>query len=261
MKIGTLSFGKKIEKFDLPTEARRELIASLSEKHKPDILLCAGWSVETADDIQWLGSDVRINGGNTSIILEVQRDKQDQQDLESDHVMYLIGPKGLNHKLGRQIFASSDQLNEDKANERLLKFAACLPNRSVKVRNHELFALCCGELNILKGRNQVVCRSPAVASAIDSADIIVNPTHDLMGNAGTLIAKREYLSRKIEGRDRVYISSSNWDHAGKYGDGRQRKKQTQPSHTLQTVFMNGREKKCTEPSESGEGYEYRGWDI
>ena len=82
------------------------------------------------------------------------------------------------------------------------------------------------------------------------ADIVVNPTHDLMGNAGTLIAKRKWLSQPVNDRNRVYISASNWNSRGPKG-----RKQSPNSETLHTVYLSG-EKQTLTPL-PGQGYMYR----
>ena len=53
----------------------------------------------------------------------------------------------------------------------------------------------CGELNIVRGRDGARFIDDKAAKAIMTADIVINPTHDRMSNAGTLHAKRRLLSQ------------------------------------------------------------------
>jgi len=110
-------------------------------------------------------------------------------------------------------------------------------SRTFFVGKLKVVALCCGELNVFKGRDNITCRSDLTSKIIFNADIVVNPTHDGMANYGTLIAKRRYLSKKVNGRNRCYISSSNWNTSKTTKRGVI--SQSPKSATLHSVYFNG----------------------
>ena len=101
---------------------------------------------------------------------------------------------------------------------------------------------------------QVLC--PEVATSILSADIVVNPTHDRMSNAGTLKAKRRILSQQLErGRHRLYVSCSNWEACGTDG------KLQYPSPTLHTAYVSGEPAEYEELADGAFGFVYRQWAL
>ena len=75
-----------------------------------------------------------------------------------------------------------------------------------------------------------------------------------MGNAGTLIAKRKRLSKAVSGRNRLYISASNWNSRGRNG-----RKQSPDSETLHTVYLS--EEKQPMMRLPGQGYMYRECEV
>ncbi|MEM6474596.1 MAG: hypothetical protein AAF687_00365 [Pseudomonadota bacterium] len=123
------------------------------------------------------------------------------------------------------------------------------------MRGYQVFGLICGELNIVQGRHHPKHICPDVRAAMMQADIIVNPTHDRMGNGGTLRAKRAMLSKRYRDRDRLYVSCSNWDISGIDRD------RQQPSPTLHTVYRSGEALPCEELADGSDGFVYRRWDV
>lgn len=257
MKIGTLSFGRVGDDFDLGSE-RREKIANLAKKRGAkgvELLVCAGHAVESRKDVDWLADRVKRANIRMNILTETQFDRLDHdQSGASYHIMYWLDSSGNVSILGKQHFARSSELNGDDGIEMLGNFERVIDSRIVDfAENYKIFTLCCGELNILLGRNGVTCRSEAARKKIESATIILNPTHDRMGNGGTLNAKRGWLS----GNGRVAVSVSNWDHS----EGQPRGQQG-PSETLHTVYQDGQRLKLVD-SEGGKscGYVYREWEV
>ena len=181
------------------------------------------------------------------------------------------GPRQREQPLGRhQIISQSQELSGRAREEHVDQFEKSIPDKqaTIKARNGnkdlKLFALCCGEINVLKVRN-VIKRDkevkeanpqvPGAGPALLKADIVVNPTHDRMSDIfGTLNAKRLWLSQAVDGRARVYISASNWNSKGRNG-----RKQSPDSETLHTVYFSGRRQ--TMMPLPGQGYVYRECEV
>lgn len=264
MKIGTLSFGKRLSEFDLDNNARRAAILQMSSTRHLDLLVCAGWSVENHSDVVAIAEAISHLNSSTHIIVETQYDRLPRDEgKQTYHVGNLILPSGDILRLGKQIFTQARDLRGPAGQSVLQEFDISLDRRRGCVGNKGLMFLCCGELNVLQGRNVVRCMSKSAAEQLDAADIIVNPTHDLMGNHGTVIAKRKFLSRSISGRDRIYVSASNWDHAGYsidvQGNKIPRRKQRPGSNMLHTVFFNGRQQEMDRICDGSQGIVYREW--
>jgi hypothetical protein len=248
LKLGTLSFERRRDQMVLPVAQRRECIAHITGKYGPDLLLCAGWSLETDADLDELIHDTRISTTATILIVEVRDSTGAPEQTIQTNRVYLIGPNNYVRSLGWQAFVESAELKAENGASRLALFEKFIPEKSATVGGKKLFVLCCGEINVLEGRNPPITVRSAIANeALANADIIVNPTHDRMGNAGTLLAKRAWLSRRVDARERVYVSASNWNSLQNNG-----KKQT-PSRTLHTVFVSGeqREMTCFDDERSG----------
>jgi hypothetical protein len=74
-----------------------------------------------------------------------------------------------------------------------------------------------------------------------------------MRNAGTLHAKRTLLSRPGEdGRERVYVSCSNWEACGLNG------RVQSPSPTLHTVYQSGEALSYDEVADGAFGFVFDG---
>ena len=234
-------------------------------ENNPNLILCAGWSVKGFNNVEYIAKEIGKSNSNTYAVVETQYDHL-PSDVSSDryHVVYLINPKGSVSILGKQIFGQARNVRGKQGEACLAAFDATLDQRQGKVDNRNLISLCCGEINILHGRNQVHCVSEVAEDALSAADIIVNPTHDLMGNHGTLIAKRKWISKKIGNRNRIYISCSNWDNAGyainNNNERRKRNKQTPRGKMIHTVFYNGIQQDMDVIHNGDGGFLYRQWD-
>jgi len=78
-----------------------------------------------------------------------------------------------------------------------------------------------------------------------------------MSNHGILKGKRQWLSQAVNGRNRIYVSSSNWntDKAALNSD--RRFSQTAQASTLHTVYMSGCQQELTRKPDPKGFYEYR----
>jgi hypothetical protein len=73
MLIGTLSFEKNGDELTLRGAKRRELIAHVTAEHRPDLLVCAGHSLDNEDDLEQLANDGGILNGQSYLIVEVRK--------------------------------------------------------------------------------------------------------------------------------------------------------------------------------------------
>jgi hypothetical protein len=245
MIVGTLSTARRKtpagDRQTLNGSARRKCIADAAHRFSPDLLVCAGDSLISYGDVVALSRDDQLRNLRTIILVEVSNESKGGKSIEKKgrkvprktggfRSRIFILRRGKIKPLGGQMFGeSSEVMGAGPAALDLRKrFENELTNRLFKVKGKSAVVLCCGEINILRGRNTVRCESETCEHILDAADIVLNPTHDRMGNAGTLRAKRKFLSRKIGGRKRLYVSSSNWNTA-------KRQKQTAP--TLHDYFF------------------------
>lgn len=211
MKIATLSFELCDTEMVLTGEQRVEIIADVIKKHQPALLLCAGYAVETDENLVNLTDKCKLIASSTTALIEVKNALKGNHSFPSSHVMNLLTNLNNTVELGRQYFASSGELDIDNTEVLIKSLEANIENRIFKVNEYNCIALCCGELNIIRGRNHPSVRSKIIEEALINADIILNPTHDGMANYGTLASKRAFLSQSVNNRKRAYISSSNWN--------------------------------------------------
>jgi hypothetical protein len=246
MKIATLSFELRNTEMALTGVQRVEIIADIIKKHKPELLLCAGWAVETDVDLVNLATKCKSVGSTTTTLVEVKNALKGDHGFPSSHKMNVITDSNSIIELGRQYFASSGELNSDNAAELVRNLENNIKNRMFKVKEYNCLALCCGELNIIQGRDCPTVRSKIIEEALFNADIVLNPTHDGMANYGTLMKKRGFLSQPMNKRNRMYISSSNWNtqkpRQVKIGGVEKHIKQSPSGAFMQSVWMNGESK-------------------
>jgi len=249
MKIGTLSFELQNDKMALSCHERIQIIKTVIQKHCPNFILCAGYSLENNIDLLSLKDVLYASGSDSTLVVEVKNDDQILSNGHplnneipewnaSQHKMFVIRPGKAIIELGPQFFATSNELDTKPQGKILLStFEAQFVWRTFFIDKFKAVALCCGELNVFKGRDSISCRSELIKKTIFEADIVVNPTHDGMANYGTLNAKRRYLSRKVNGRNRCYISSSNWNTSKSTKRGVI--SQSPASDSLHSVYLNG----------------------
>ena len=255
LEIGTISFARCRQEMIISPNERVRLILAAAEAYKPDLLVTAGHAIHTLKHLQLLVRDYAEQGLTSAIVTEVMHDRPTPSRAET-HAMYAITPKFGLHAFGRQMFARSKEVR-DLASQKITAFEAALPQRTVALSDWNVFALVCGEINVLRGRLSPQYVSAAAEQAIMAADVVINPTHDRMGNDGTLDAKRRLLSRSGEdGRNRVYISCSNWEACGNDAQLKQ-----YPSETLHTVYAAGEPVRGEEHADGSFGFVYRHWTL
>lgn len=199
--------------------------------HKPDVLLTAGYALETDEDLTELKRHLEHMSWPGLVIVEVRSPRGDQKrknapGLEfSEHCMFAWQRASGMQNLGRQYFSRSEETGNDAL---ISAFEANLANRTIEFRGRRFGVLNCGEINCLSGRNRVFAVTLGIEKWLRSLDVVMNPTHDRMGNAGTLKAKRNWASQD----GRAYLSASNWNS---------HKNQKQSARTLHSLFINGRE--------------------
>jgi len=243
-------------------EERLECIVEAIEKFKPNLLVCAGWSLETDENLGELRINPRVKQWKGYAVIEVQKPSANCLDPALPHRMFVLNPEGNVQSLGPQIFSRSSEMNGalgECRNKLLLDHKG---EKTFHAGSLTVSCLCCGELNAIRGREEpkYVCRD--VGEWLDKADIILNPTHDRMGNPGTLDEKRKFLSQQgLGGRPRAYISVSNWNSrpVRKSPDRRPKPRQNPDQPYLHTVYLNGylREDLKSRTTDASRRYEYR----
>jgi len=186
--------------------------------HSPDVLLTAGYSLQDGGDLQDLGRKLEDMAWPGLVFVEVMDwcgDPARSAEIDgqyfdlSAHCLFAWLPSEGWRNLGRQFFTDGKQANREPT--RIRAFEAGMKGRTIEFQGKKIGALICGEINALRGRTTVSARTAAIDTWISDLDIIVNPTHDRMGNHGTLRKKREFLSRRGDGRQRIYVHASNWN--------------------------------------------------
>jgi hypothetical protein len=160
--------------------------------------------------------------------------------------------------MGTQCFSERQNTDEEAVHnlEEQLSERQFIIDKGNLLYGHRVFLLVCGELSVVAGRKNVgydrhVEAAPKLHNALESATIIVNPTHSRMADRGSLSAKRKFLSRS----KRIYLSSSNWERS------RRRKQNISPS--LHSLWLDGKEKesKSLGTWAENEFFCYREWNV
>lgn len=255
LEIGTVSFAKNGLRMELSAERRVEIILGCIQLYRPSLLVTAGYAIDTMRELVDLSCSLRSLGHSLAVVAEVHHESAVPLGDPTKHALWMIsGPSGALHRFGSQAFGMAHEV-PSKDCEAAIKLRLQLPNRSAVFDDYMLFGLICGEINILQGRHHPRFVCPDARTGIMSADIVVNPTHDRMGNGGTLRSKRAVLSARHRDRGRAYISCSNWDVSG-VERGRQK-----PSPTLHTVYRSGEPLQFKELADGSDGFVYRRWKM
>lgn len=249
MKIGT--FSQKVKNHVLRPPQRIEALLDLVNEHEPDLLLCAGWTLASYNDLRNFAES--INGTKTHVVLEAKSDGEKGKD----HSLYRVDPNGCIHELASQKFGESREVTP----ETVTALEQAITSRWFSINGRGIALLSCGEINIVKGRHNPAYASQKIKTLLESADIVLNPTHTRMGNPGTLDEKRKYLSQKVDGRDRIYVSCANMSQKHKVGKP-QRITRQKNSGTLHVIYRNGTSEgaQLKEHTDGSNGYVYRQWD-
>ena len=254
LEIGTISFARCGPKMVLPPRERTRLILAAADTYRPDLLITAGYAVHSLKHLHPLARQYRLLGHSGTVITEVHHETPKSDD-ESPHAMWAIDPRGLMHRFGRQMFSTAAEVRKAGSTAQD-QFEAQRLDRVFAVGPFTVFALVCGEINVVLGREEPRFAFPEAYETIVAADIIINPTHDRMSNAGTLHAKRVFLSqRSPDDRDRVYVSCSNWEACDLNG------RVQWPSPTLHTVYRSGKALDYEEKADGAFGFVYRTWSL
>lgn len=253
--VGTISFARWGEQMELAPKERVRLILAAACAYGPDLLVTAGYAIHKVRHLDRLARQMSGENLSTTIITEVHHDEGATPAIPYPHALWCVRPNGDAHRLGPQVFATSRDARRND-NKLASQLCAQLPERMVAVKQWSVLTLCCGELNLIHGRNQPRWVHSEAGERASAADIIVNPTHDRMGNAGTLDAKRRFLSRPADGRNRLYVSCSNWEA---WGDETGRVQY--PSPTLHTVYRSGEPLPYDEYADGSFGFVYRHWSV
>ena len=254
LEIGTISFARCGPKMVLPPRERTRLILAAADTYRPDLLVTAGYAVHSLKHLHRLARQYRLLGHSGTIITEVHHETP-KSDEGTAHAMWAIDRRGMLHRFGSQMFATATDVRKSGSTAQA-QFVAQRLDRVVGVGPFTAFALVCGEINVVLGREEPRFAFPEAYETIVAADIVVNPTHDRMSNAGTLHAKRVFLSqRSPDERDRVYVSCSNWETCDLNG------RVQWPSPTLHTVYQAGNALHYDENADGAFGFVYRTWTI
>ena len=255
LTLGTLSFAKCGAVMMLRPSERVRLILAAVEAYEPDLLVTAGYAIHSRKQLHRLAEALKEDEPDTLVVTEVHHDGRPRRDPGRSHVMWAVYGDGDLHRFGRQAFARSREVRADDE-RRLIGMRDKLAQRTIPLGSLSVFGLCCGELNIVQGRTNPRFVDEEVGKAILAADIVTNPTHDRMGNAGTLAAKRRFLSQPgRDGRPRAYVSCSNWEACGLNG------RVQRPSPTLHTVYLAGQPLDYEELADGAFGFVYRQWQL
>ncbi|NVJ92753.1 MAG: hypothetical protein HWE34_13915 [Methylocystaceae bacterium] len=232
IKIGTLSMARKTCKGKgnvpqnlPPLSVRYDHIVAALKEYDLDILLCSSDFLDTVR-MKKLLQHLKKTGCKTKVVTDIdgrtkkiKSTKSSLRPFTRGQPLYLLEDTASQPSLlARQTLVSSQERNsmknaEEFANQLISQF----PHRNFKIKGKNVASMICGEINYFKrsngGRVGVFHKNYSqIAQHFADADIVLNPTHDRMGsNFGVLKAKREYLSRRIKGRKRCYVSASNWD--------------------------------------------------
>jgi hypothetical protein len=241
----------------LTGEERIDNIMAVLEKHSPDVLLTAGFSLRYENDLACLEHRLNASSWNGLLFVEVQHfygDLANQLatgEYLSDHCLFAWTRDGGMMRMGPQYFATSEEAH-DNLTTIVAAFGDNLAQREIEFRGLQFGALICGEINALRGRNNPAAWTPEIEKWLCGLHVVVNPTHDRMDNAGTLKAKRKCISKD----GRVYLSSSNWNTAKKLNNGNT-VQQKREAPTLHSVFRDGQEVAQVNKGSRNANYEYR----
>ena len=253
--LGTLSFARCRHRMLMPPSERARIILAAADSYKPHLLVTGGYALHSRTELQWLAAELADDPRFGTIVTEVHHDGRAKRKQVRGHAMWAVHGWGETYRFGRQAFATMAEATEPSGSS-LAYLLNRLDQRRLSLGDHSIFAMLCGELNIVRGRDRAAFIDDEAAKAIMAADIVINPTHDRMSNAGTLHAKRRLLSQPHpDGCARAFISASNWEACGLNG------RVQSPSPTLHTVYVSGEPQPYEELADGAFGFVYRSWKL
>lgn len=217
--VGTLSFPVNSKKIREELRDNSQIVSTILKQRRPALLLCAGWSIPKQGLSYVVSATKRLK---TVVILETVD--------QSYRKTYWRIKAGQSNRMGNQKFSKRKQIKKSRQYLRLLAGEA--KSRSFRFSGRSVFLLICGEILIVKGRNDVHFEKGVATKLFDALRaknaFVLNPTHTRMANDGTVKAWRRFLSQGT----RLYLSASNWDLGGK--------KVQSPSPTLHSLWHGGK---------------------
>jgi hypothetical protein len=238
-RVGTLSFPVWN---GVPIHRNTRRIQEIIRRRRPALLLCAGRSVPSAEDLQSISAVTKH--AKTVVVLETDATKPINFRICS----------GKRFQMGEQFFHNSKTAND--ANLRRLDVA--LSARRFKLLDWRPLLLVCGEITVVCGRPPRVdfrlgVRENLMKAICGPRVMILNPTHTRM-KRWEINKWRKYLSSK----GHICVSASNWNLSAKSKSRRPAKRG--PSPTLHTFWYNGRQQNpmCTFENEF---LCYREWHL
>ena len=216
-----------------------DVILDAVSTYAPDVLLTAGHSLTDEEDLHRLEMQLRSCTWPGLLFVEVKKyggdlpEKLSDETVLSNHCLLAWTRESGWSVMGRQYFTTSAEVRS-RSGARLAGFISNLSMRTIEFGGRRFGGLICGEINAHQGRKVVVAATPEIKEWIEELDVVVNPTHDLMGNAGTLIQKRKWISQG----GRVYISASNWNTEKPIGKAGRLIKQKRNTRTLHSVYFD-----------------------
>jgi hypothetical protein len=233
LTIGTISFARCGDVFLIRPEERVRLIRAAVRRYGPTLLLTAGHALERRCHLKQLAAALAEDRFGTTVVTEVHHDGNRPAKRLSGHALYAVFQDGSWTRLGRQVFAKRQETVGSQG-WRVPLFVDRLERRIITVSGWRVLALGCGEINAVQGRANARFIHPRIGETFDAVDVILNLTHDRMGRAGLLDAKRRFLSKAREGELHAYVSCSNWNLCTDSGIPQY------PSATIHTCYINGK---------------------
>lgn len=239
--ILTLSFELQGDKMPVPAGKRVEKICDLVTASDASIVLTAGYAFET--DADWDAFVAKLNetGWRGLVVSEIWRSEKMREE-EGEAIARGVacvfdGSTPAIRDLGKQYVVTSEQIQSREGQRQLDQMCATLENRTFTYNGMQCGFLNCGEINVVRGRDAPTAVRQEILNWINGLDILFNPTHDAMGNHGTVNAKRRWIS-SFDGKERVYVSASNWNTQKQTAKGIE--KQSRSRGSLHSTYFNGR---------------------
>lgn len=193
--------GKKCQ---IRSDRKQSLIEAckIARNEKSDLLLLPGWSI-TGEDAALSELAEISNQYNLNILGEVSSEQN-----KSSIVFYLFKPNKKPKGPFHQFFSTSHEAEKDISIVVSLNSVLSSGKRDFTIKGKKLRLVICGEQNIIKNIQSENNR-PTIRHNLDFSmnyDVILNPSHDTMGNWGKIHKRFCYLSR--DGRYVLYTTNN-----------------------------------------------------
>lgn len=238
----TLSFEKQGNKLKVDQERRSRCIAEIVARSDASIVLTAGDAFERNKDWMSLVETLKATGWQGLIVSEIdvceilRRNNEPKQHAGVACVISEVPLDPIN--FGKQCIEKSEDTQSSNAATILDDLCKNLEERTIEFSGERFGFLNCGEINLIRGRIRPTPVDERITNWLGGLKVIFNPTHDAMGNHGTLKAKRKWLS-EFGNQSRIYISASNWNTGKKLTNGTLQM-QKRDRETLHSVWQSGK---------------------